>query len=595
MNPSMQVDGKRIYRRLLGHVVPYWRIAALAVLSMVVLAITQPALAALLKPTFDGSFVEKDLDTVALMAVLLVVLFAVRGASGYLSALAMAAVASHLVRDLREAMFARLVALPSSTLNLSTPGKLVSKITYDATQLADASTHVVKILIEDTVVVIGLIAVMLHANWKLTLGVMLTAPVVIAVVRYFTQRLRDVAFELQRLMGLATHVVQENLEGQKVVRSFGAQAHAQGNFSQVANRLRQYEVKFTSAASIIAPIAQLVTSVGLAAMLYLAAREAANDAMTVGTFASFFAAMGLLFSPIKRLTSVNARLQRGIAAASSVFALIDEAAEPDQGTRRIERARGGIEFRHVEFRYAVSDAAALRGIDLDIAAGERIAFVGPSGSGKSTVANLIPRFYQPDSGQILLDGVDIRELALDSLREQVALVSQEVVLFEGSVRENIAYGPLADKGEAALWNAIDAAHARAFLEALPDGLDTQVGQHGVRLSGGQRQRLAIARAFLKDAPILILDEATSALDNESEREIKRALSQLSSGRTTIVIAHRLSSIENADRIVVMEDGRIVETGTHDELVSRNGLYSRLYRFQFDRGHGEASLPTSADQ
>ena len=589
----MPVDGKRIYLRLLRHVLPYWRIGAIAVLAMVVLAITQPALAALLKPTFDGSFVDKDLDTVALMAVLLVVLFAIRGASGYVSALAMAAVASRLVRDLREAMFARLVALPSSTLNVSTPGKLVSKVTYDATQLSDAATHVVKILVEDTVVVIGLLIVMLNANWKLTLGVMLTAPVVIAVVRYFTRRLRDVAFELQRLMGLATHVVQENLEGQKVVRSFGAQAHARDRFAQVANRLRQYEVKFTAAASIIAPIAQFVTAIGLAAMLYLAAREAADDSMTVGTFASFFAAMGLLFSPIKRLTSVNARLQRGIAAASSVFALIDEAAEPDTGTRRIERAQGRIEFQGVEFRYAASDAAALRGIDLDIAAGERIAFVGPSGSGKSTVANLIPRFYAPDSGRILLDGVDLRELALDSLRAQVALVSQEVVLFEGTVRENIAYGPLADKGEAALRAAIDAAHARAFIEALPLGLDTQVGQHGVRLSGGQRQRLAIARAFLKNAPVLILDEATSSLDNESEREIKRALSELSAGRTTIVIAHRLSSIENADRIVVMEDGQIVDTGTHDQLVARNGLYTRLYRFQFDRAPGEAPRPASA--
>jgi len=589
----MDVDGKRIYRRLLAQVVPYWRLFAVAVAAMVVLGIAEPALAALLKPTFDGSFVDKDLDTVALMAVLLVVLFAVRGAANYLSAVSLAAVSSRLVRDLREQMFARLMSLPTSTLNVATSGKLVSKITYDATQVTEAATHVVKVLVADSVMVLGLLGVMLWSNWKLTLGAMLTAPVVVLVVRHFTRRLREMSFELQRQMGLVTHVVQETIEGQKVVRSFGAQDHESRRFRRTANRVRQFEVKFASAASIIAPIAQFVTAIGLAAMLYLAAREAADDAMTVGTFASFFAAMGLIFSPLKRLTGVNARLQRGIAGASSVFALIDEAAEPDTGTRSIDRARGALAFEDVSFRYAGSDAPALRGIDLRVGAGERIALVGPSGSGKSTIANLIPRFYSPDGGRILLDGIDIRELTLASLRDQIALVSQEVVLFEGTVRENIAYGPLAERGEAALWAAIDAAHARAFIEALPQGLDTPVGQHGVRLSGGQRQRLAIARAFLKDAPVLILDEATSSLDNETEREIKRALGELSAGRTTIIIAHRLSSIENADRIVVLEAGRIVDSGSHDALLERNGLYASLYRFQFARTADRPARPASA--
>jgi subfamily B ATP-binding cassette protein MsbA len=589
----MKVDGKRVYLRLLGHVAPYWRVFTLAVLAMVVLAITQPALAALLKPTFDGSFVHKDLDTVALMAVLLVVLFGVRGAASYMSAITMAVVSSRLVRDLREAMFTKLVSLPSSTLDVSTPGKLVSKITYDSTQLSDAATRAVKVLVEDTVVVLGLLAVMLHTNWKLTLGALLTAPIVILVVKYFTRRLRAVAFEVQRLMGLATHVVQEGIEGQKVVRSFGAQDHERDRFSGVANRLRQFEVKFASAASVIAPIAQFVTAIGLAAMLYLAAREAARDDMSVGTFASFFAAMGLLFSPLKRLTGVNAVLQRGIAAASSVFALIDEASEPDQGTRTIARAQGRLDFEGVTFRYASNEVPALEGIDLHIAAGERVALVGPSGSGKSTIANLIPRFYLPVHGRILLDGIDTRELTLVALRRQIALVSQEIVLFEGSVRENIAYGPLGEHGEDALWAAIDDAHAREFIEALPQGLHTPVGQHGVRLSGGQRQRLAIARAFLKDAPVLILDEATSSLDNQSENEIRRALASLSHGRTTVVIAHRLSSVENADRILVMEAGRIVDSGSHDELIGRNGLYASLYRFQFDKARDEPSRPASA--
>jgi len=440
--------------------------------------------------------------------------------------------------------------------------------------------------------VLGLLGVMFYSNWKLTLGALITAPVVVLLVKHFSTRLRTVSFELQRLMGVVTHEVQQTLEGQKVVRSFGAQDYERERFSQTTNRVRQFEVKFIAAASVIAPVAHFVTAIGLAGLLYLAALEAAAETMTVGTFASFFSAMGLLFSPLKRLTGANSRLQSGIAAASSVFALIDEASEPDTGTRTLSRSHGRIEIDNVVFRYAESDAPALDGVSLSVDEGERIALVGPSGSGKSTIANLIPRFYLPDSGRILLDGVDVQDLTLSSLREQISLVSQEVVLFEGSVRDNIAYGPLAHKGEGALWAAIDAAHAREFIDALPLGLDTEIGQHGVRLSGGQRQRLAIARAFLKDAPVLILDEATSSLDNKSEQEIKRALSQLSSGRTTIIIAHRLSSIENADRIVVLESGRIVDAGSHDELLAHNGLYASLYRFQYGRDQDAPTQPAT---
>jgi subfamily B ATP-binding cassette protein MsbA len=437
------------------------------------------------------------------------------------------------------------------------------------------------------VVIIGLLGVMFFANWKLTLSVLIIAPLIIIMVGYFTKRLRAVSFEMQRLMGRLTHTVQESLEGQRVVRSFGAQDHERKRFQAVANRVRQFEVKFRSAASISAPIAHFITSIGLASIMYLAAVEASSDSMTVGTFASFFAAMGLIFSPIKRLTSINAQLQRGIAAASSVFALIDEQPEQETGQRTVTRSNGHIEFKDVSFRYGDAQTPAIKGLCLSVAPGERIALVGPSGSGKSTTANLIPRFFQPDSGHILLDGEDINTLTFASLRDQIALVSQEVILFEGTVRDNIAYGPLQEKGEQALWAAIDAAHARDFIEELPEGLETQVGQHGVRLSGGQRQRLAIARAFLKDAPILILDEATSALDNRSEREIKRALHALSHGRTTIIIAHRLSSIESADRIIVLDEGRMLDQGTHYELIARNPLYSSLYKIQFDRADAPA--------
>ncbi len=584
----VQGEGRRVYARLLRHVMPHWRRFALGLAAMVVLGATEPALAAILKPTFDGSFVDKDVGTVALMAMLLVVLFGVRGLCTYASALAMASVSSQVVMDLRRQMFAKLMELPNEAFDATSSGALVSKITYDASQVTEAATQVITVLVRDTVLVAGLLGVMLYHNWKLTLIGLVAAPLVVLVVKHFTHRLRRVSFELQRLMGLATHVVQETLEGQKVVRSFGAQDHVRGRFASTANRLRQFEVKFASAASIISPIAQLVTACGLAVMLYMAARESAADAMTVGTFASFFAAMGLLFAPLKRLTSVNARLQRGIAAATSVFALVDQPSEPDTGTRTLGRARGEVRFEGVSFRYPGAREPALRGVDLAIDPGERLALVGPSGSGKTTLAHLLSRFYHPQHGRVLVDGIDVSAITLRSLREQIALVSQEVVLFEGSVRENIAYGPLAERGEEALWRAVDAGSAREFIERLPQGIDTQVGENAVRLSGGQRQRLAIARAFLKDAPILILDEATSSLDNRSERAIQQALRELSRGRTTLVIAHRLSSIEDADRIVVMEHGRILDSGTHAELLERSTLYASLYRFQSGRAADDSA-------
>ncbi len=575
------IDGKKIYRRLLRQVWPYRLMFLFAILAMCVLGVTEPALAAILKPTFDGSFVEHDLDKVANMSILMVVLFALRGTSSYLSAVALGVVASRLVRDLREQMFANLVRLPSATHDQSTAGVLIAKFTYDTTQVTEAATQAITVLIRDTVMVIGLMSIMLYYNWKLTLIAVCTAPLVILVVQVFSKRLRSMSQELQRLMGSLTHVVQEVIDGQAVVRSFNAQDHEQVRFSAVANRVRQYQLKFLSAASIIAPIAQFITAIGLALMVYLAARESAVNHMTVGTFASFFAAMGMIFAPLKRLTNVNAKLQRGIAGAASVFAFVDEPAEPDTGRQQLDRVKGHLEFRNLSFSYEGSEQPALNNVSLSIDAGDTFALVGPSGSGKSTIANLVPRFYPTQEGQILLDGIDINDIKLSSLRTQISLVSQDVILFEGTVRDNIAYGPLASCDHEAIWNAIDAAYAREFIEALPEGLDTPIGQKGVRLSGGQRQRLAIARAFLKDAPVLILDEATSALDTRSEREIQNALKALSQGRTTLIIAHRLSTIEDARHIAVMDSGQILDIGPHAELLERCSLYGSLYQHLFD--------------
>ncbi len=578
----MERDSRTLYRRLLGHVAPYWRIFALSILAMVVLALTEPAIAAILKPTLDGTFVDKNVDTLGTMALVLVGLFFVRGVSGFVSSVCLAWVGHKLVMDLRVAVFDKLTCLPARYFDQTTTGSLISKVTFDAGQVAEAGTSVLTVLIRDSLAIIGLLAWMIYLNWKLTLVFLIAAPFVVAIVRYFSSRLRKMSKNLQTSMGEVTHVLDETISGQRIVRTFGGQEQERERFTSGVNRARQFQVKFASAAHAVAPIAQFVTALALAVLLYIAGRQFVEGEISPGTFMSFFAAMAMLFSPLKRLTSVNGPLQRGLAAADSVFGMIDEPAEADEGTRTLSRCRGHLEFKDVSFRYEKENSGGVTSLSFVIEPGETIALVGPSGGGKSTLVNLIPRFYTPDSGQILLDGVDTKTLTLASLRRQIGLVSQDVVIFNDTVRNNIAYGALAGADDAEVVKAAEAAHAREFIDTLPQGFDTVLGQRGVGLSGGQRQRIAIARAFLKDAPVLILDEATSALDSESERHIQEALEELRRGRTTIVIAHRLSTIEWADRILVMSGGRIVESGTHEKLLKINNLYAGLYRIQFAR-------------
>ncbi len=578
----MERDSRTLYRRLLGHVAPYWRIFALSILAMVVLALTEPAIATILKPTLDGTFVDKNVDTLGTMALVLVGLFFVRGVSGFVSSVCLAWVGHKLVMDLRVAVFDKLTCLPARYFDQTTTGSLISKVTFDAGQVAEAGTSVLTVLIRDSLAIIGLLAWMIYLNWKLTLVFLIAAPFVVAIVRYFSSRLRKMSKNLQTSMGEVTHVLDETISGQRIVRTFGGQEQERERFTSGVNRARQFQVKFASAAHAVAPIAQFVTALALAVLLYIAGRQFVEGEISPGTFMSFFAAMAMLFSPLKRLTSVNGPLQRGLAAADSVFGMIDEPAEADEGTRTLSRCRGHLEFKDVSFRYEKENSGGVTSLSFVIEPGETIALVGPSGGGKSTLVNLIPRFYTPDSGQILLDGVDTKTLTLASLRRQIGLVSQDVVIFNDTVRNNIAYGALAGADDAEVVKAAEAAHAREFIDTLPQGFDTVLGQRGVGLSGGQRQRIAIARAFLKDAPVLILDEATSALDSESERHIQEALEELRRGRTTIVIAHRLSTIEWADRILVMSGGRIVESGTHEKLLKINNLYAGLYRIQFAR-------------
>ena len=576
------LTGRELYLRLLRQVSPYWRMFALAVGAMVVLAATEPAIPMLLKPTLDGGFVEKDLEAVKLMAVLVVVVFLVRGLAAFASSMALAWVGGKVVMDLRQKMFEKLVTLPTAYYDKHASGVLISKVTFDAHQVTEAASQVVLVLVRDSLAVIGLLAWMLYLQWQLSLITFITTPIIILIVRYFSKRLRLMSHRLQDSMGDVTHVLEESIDGHKVVRSFGGQSYERSRFINTIDWVRRYQLKFMAAAAGNAPLASLIVSIALAFILYLAAHLSAVGEITIGGFVSFFTAMGLLFSPVKRLTSVNQYLQRGIAAAASVFDLVDQESEPDRGTRTIDGAEGRVSFENVSFTYGIGHNHALRGITLSIEPGETIALVGHSGSGKTTLANLIPRFYEPDDGAIYLDGIDIRELTLESLRANVALVSQEIVLFNDTVAANIAYGPLAGSSRKAIVEAAAAAHAMEFIDGLPRGLDTQVGQRGVRLSGGQRQRLAIARAFLKNAPALILDEATSSVDNISEQHIQAGLEQLRKGRTTIIIAHRLSTIERADRIAVMDAGRIVEVGTHRHLLEHSSLYAGLYRFQIER-------------
>jgi subfamily B ATP-binding cassette protein MsbA len=569
----------QLYLRLLGYVRPYWKIFVLAIVSIIVLAMTEPAIPALMKPLLDGSFVHKDRHTIRMMPVLLIGLFLVRGLSNYASTVALNWVSTRVIHDLRGDMFHRLLGLPAGFYDANAAGNIISRITFNTQQVATAATDALLVVVRDSLSVIGLMAWMAWINWKLSVIFFVVAPVIGLVVRMVSGRLRRLSGFLQDAMGDLTSIIEEAVKGNRVVKLFGGQEYEGDRFTLMSNRVRHMNMKIIATSAANVPAVQLIAVSALSAMIYIALSQTLETGFSVGSFVSFFGAMGLLFSPIKRLTKVNEQLQRGLAASESIFSLLSLDTEPAGGDPLPQPLRGHLEFRHVSHSYADHGQAALEDIDLEIRPGETIALVGRSGSGKTTLAALVPRFYDPTGGTILLDGKDLQALDLSGLRASIALVNQEIVLFNDTVAANIAYGAMRGATRAQVEAAARAAHAMEFIEALPEGMDTLIGENGARLSGGQRQRLAIARALLKDAPILILDEATSALDTESERHVQQALETLRHGRTSIIIAHRLSTIEHADRIVVLENGRIVETGTHRALLDRGGVYSRLHNTQ----------------
>jgi subfamily B ATP-binding cassette protein MsbA len=576
----MNMNSAQLYLRLLGYVRPYWRIFAVSLLGMIVVAATEPLVPALLKPMLDGTFVHKDQTMMRLVPVVIIVIFLVRGLATFVGTYAIGWVGNKLVMDLRDEMFRKLLGLPTHYYDDHATGSLISKLIFDVTQVTSAATTVVTVSVRDSIVIVGLLGWLFYLNWKLTLLTLLMAPVIAFIIRSLSGRMRMSSRDSQQAMGDITQVIEESVGAHKVVKLFGGQQYESNRFNEQANWVRRHAMKQAAAAAANVPIVQMVAALALAVVVYLATLQSRADEVTVGGFVSFIMAMLMLTAPLKRLTGVSEYLQRGLAASESVFALLDTAGETDSGTVTIGRARGELQFEHVQFAYAPDARPALRDITLHIRAGENVALVGASGSGKTTLANLVPRFYSPTGGVIRLDGHDLAELTLSSLRANIALVSQEVVLFNDTVAANIAYGQMREVSEAEIIAAATAAHAMEFIREWPEGLKTVVGERGVRLSGGQRQRIAIARAILKNAPILILDEATSALDSESERHVQAALETLMQGRTTLVIAHRLSTIEKADRIVVLQKGGIAEIGTHRELLEKNGVYAQLHRIQF---------------
>jgi subfamily B ATP-binding cassette protein MsbA len=574
-------NSRELYRRLLSYVRPYAKVFALALLGMVLAAVTEPLLPALIKPLLDGGFAQGASSWPPLaFAGAIVGLFVIRGIFTFTSSYCLTWVANRVVLDLRSQMFARLVRFPARYFDDQTSGALISKVAYDVAGVTGAATTVLTVLVKDTIAIVGLLAWLFYLNWKLTLVALVIGPPIGFTVRLISQRLRRMSREAMRSLGDVVHVVQEAIECHKVVKVFGGQQYETGRFDHTARVLRGYLMRADVPAAMTTPITHTFAALALAVIIYISMQDTLATRTTVGEFASFITAMLMLLAPLKHLTEINNALQRGLASAESVFAMIDAPVEEDRGTVQIGRARGEVRYENVSFTYPTRVEPALAGIDLHVRPGETVALVGGSGGGKTTLVNLLPRFYAPSSGRVLLDGHDIQTLTLESLRANIALVSQEIVLFNDSIYANIAYGRMGGAPEKQVIAAAEAAHAMDFIRETPEGLNTLIGENGLRLSGGQRQRLAIARAILKNAPVLILDEATSALDSESERQVQAALEALMRGRTTIVIAHRLSTIERADRIVVLERGSIVESGSHAELLAREGVYAKLYRMQY---------------
>lgn len=567
---------KLLYFRLLKYVWRFKGIFAIAIIFLIILSATNTGFLATIKQVTDEGFVKQSPDKIKYLPFMLFGLMALRAVSGFISNYSMRWVGRSVVEAFRHDAFKQLMHLPVSFFDANSAGILVSKLTYDTEQMSRACTNVILTVVRDSFTILGIVGYMLYVDWRLTLIFALIAPLMVLYLRKMTPKLRASGKYVQQSVGEMTKAAEEAISGQRIVKIFGAGNYEYHRFAKVASKNRQMQIRLGRISGLNGMVVEILAAIALGLVVYYAVGR-----FSAGEFAAFIGALLMLISPIKNLTSVNEDLQVAITAAHSVFEIMDTPTEVDDGKVNIQRAKGEIEFKQVSLQYDNAKRPALNSLSFSIKPGEKLALVGRSGGGKTTLVNLLPRFYELQQGLVLLDGVDIRALELKNLRQQFSLVSQDVILFNDTVFNNIAYGVLRNASEQDVINAAKAAHAWDFIQQLPLGLQNEIGDRGVRLSGGQKQRIAIARAILKNAPILLLDEATSALDTESEQHVQAALDTLMLNRTTIVIAHRLSTIENADRILVMEQGEIVESGKHADLIAKNGQYAKLYQKQFD--------------
>lgn len=570
------------YRRLLTYLRPYRVIAVVVLLSMVIDGLALAAFTKLIQPIVDDLFSRHDAHVVLLIMTTIPAIFLVRAVATFLTSYGMTYIGRGVVHAMREEIYSRYLRVAGTFFGREASGHQITRITYNTEQLAQATTEAVRVSVTDTLTIVFMIGVMLSANWRISLVLLVTVPTIAVVVAWVSKRMRRISRNIQHSMGDITGVVSETVAAWREVRLYGGQAYETGRFRGISDHNRALNVKITASNSVSTAMVQFMAALALTGILFLATRPSILPTMSAGKFVSIMLAMGAILPSLKRMTNVQSMLQRGISAAQDVFAVLDAPIEVDRGTRGLDEHTHDIEFRDVTMRYASTVTPALEHVNFTCEAGKVTALVGRSGSGKTTVAHMIPRFYLPVSGAVLIDGHPLQEYRLADLRRQISWVGQDVVIFDGSVAENIAYGEMAGALATDIAAAARAANALEFIERLPQGMDTRIGQRGIQLSGGQRQRIAIARAILKNAPILILDEATSALDTESERLIQEALRNLMRDRTTLVIAHRLSTVEYAHRIVVLDGGRVLEQGSHDELLQRpDGAYALLHRMQFN--------------
>ena len=579
-----KIDGKQVYKRLLGEVKPYWVMFTLAIVGNILYAFVDAGLVKLLEPLLNEGFVARNESFIGWIPVVVLGIFTLRGLATFLSTYFMGWVGRTVVMNFRRKLFNQYLHLPHSFYDNHSSGELLSRITFNVEQVADACTDALTVMVRESFTAIGLLIVMLSISVPLTLLFLVTMPLMALVMHIFSKRLRKYSNRVQDSMADVTHISEEAIEGHQVVKSFTGQEQAQRTFDEISANNRHQEMRHITTSAISIPIIQILGACALAATIYLATADTTfSTSISPGAFAAMISSMLIILKPIKQLTKVNATIQKGIAGAASIFELLDEPIEPDHGTQPLGDAGGEIVFKRVSFQYPSAHGVApvLKDISFSVKRGETVAIVGRSGGGKSTLVGLVPRFYDAD-GQILIDGIQVQDIPLQDLRNNIAVVSQHITLFNETIGYNIAYGAMGrEVSSEEIMEATRSAYMLEFIDSLPDGLNTVVGENGLRLSGGQRQRIAIARAIIKKAPILILDEATSALDTESERYIQAALDDLMKHCTTLVIAHRLSTIENADKILVIEQGQIVEMGPHNELIEKGGAYVNLRRLQFD--------------